>query len=154
KPAIATAVMAVGMWCPGLSALVVTRFVLREPLATTTINRLGRRRYYLWAWFLPLAGTLAAMGLTVLLGCGQFDPEFNKLQAMMEASGRSVPVPPWFIVLAQMMLALTVGPLFNALFAVGEELGWRGFLLPRLMISGVRQWPALIVTGIVWGIWH
>lgn len=36
--------------------------------------------------------------------------------------------------------------------ALGEELGWRGFLLPALRPLGT--WPALLVTGVVWGVWH
>lgn len=45
-----------------------------------------------------------------------------------------------------------------ALFAVVlplafcEEWGWRGFLLPRLMPLGT--WPALLLSGVIWGLWH
>jgi membrane protease YdiL (CAAX protease family) len=38
------------------------------------------------------------------------------------------------------------------LFALGEELGWRGFLLPNLMPLG--QWKAILLSGVIWGIWH
>jgi len=38
------------------------------------------------------------------------------------------------------------------LFSLGEELGWRGFLLPKLMPLG--QWPAILISGTVWGFWH
>src|SRR2546430_13767352 len=38
------------------------------------------------------------------------------------------------------------------LFAFGEELGWRGYLLPRLIQAG---WPCpLAISGGVWGVWH
>jgi membrane protease YdiL (CAAX protease family) len=33
-----------------------------------------------------------------------------------------------------------------------EEWGWRGFLLPRLMPLGT--WPALLLSGVIWGLWH
>lgn len=152
---LAVAVTTLGMWGPGVSALLVTRFVLRESWRTTTLNRLGRKRYYLWAWFLPALGTLAAMGLTVLLGVARFDPGFSQLRAMIEATGApSLPIPLWAIVVIQAIHALTFAPLFNVLFAVGEELGWRGLLLPRLMAAGLSQWRALILTGVIWGVWH
>jgi membrane protease YdiL (CAAX protease family) len=36
--------------------------------------------------------------------------------------------------------------------AVGEEIGWRGYLLPRLIES---EWPRpLLLSGMVWGAWH
>lgn len=38
------------------------------------------------------------------------------------------------------------------LFIVTEELGWRGYLLPRLLDLGV--WPALLFTGLIHGLWH
>jgi membrane protease YdiL (CAAX protease family) len=37
--------------------------------------------------------------------------------------------------------------------AVGEELGWRGWLLPGLLKHGARLRAALIVGG-VWTVWH
>lgn len=149
------AVTSLGMWGPGVSALLVTRFVLAESWRTTTLDRLGRKRYYLWAWFLPLAGTLATMGLTVLFRVARFDAEFSQLQAMIEQSaGEPVPLPLWAIVALQVVQAVTWAPLFNALFAMGEELGWRGFLLPHLMAAGLTQWRALIISGVVWGLWH
>jgi membrane protease YdiL (CAAX protease family) len=45
-----------------------------------------------------------------------------------------------------------IAPLFNAIFTFGEEWGWRGFLLPKLLPLG--QWQALILTGVLWGLWH
>ena len=35
---------------------------------------------------------------------------------------------------------------------MGEELGWRGFLLPKLLPIG--QWKAILVSGLIWGFWH
>jgi hypothetical protein len=34
-----------------------------------------------------------------------------------------------------------------------EELGWRGYLLPRMMQS-LGPWPGLLVHGLVWGMWY
>jgi hypothetical protein len=38
------------------------------------------------------------------------------------------------------------------LFAFGEEWGWRGFLLPRLMPLGKLK--AYLILGVIWGLWH
>lgn len=38
-------------------------------------------------------------------------------------------------------------------WAFGEELGWRGFLQPKLIdIFGIKK--GLLMTGIIWGAWH
>ncbi len=47
---------------------------------------------------------------------------------------------------------LLVAGLVNLLPALGEEIGWRGWLWPRLQPLG--QLPAILISGIVWGIWH
>lgn len=38
------------------------------------------------------------------------------------------------------------------LFAFGEEIGWRGYMLPRLMSLGPRR--AVLLTGLLHGTWH
>ena len=65
-----------------------------------------------------------------------------------------IPLSPGMIVMLQTVAALTIAPFFNSLFTLGEELGWRGFLLPRLIRCGMGQWTALVVSGTIWGIWH
>ncbi|MFN7106333.1 MAG: type II CAAX prenyl endopeptidase Rce1 family protein [Pyrobaculum sp.] len=42
----------------------------------------------------------------------------------------------------------------NALLALGEEVGWRGFLQPRLEAAGLSLAKAAFLTGVVWGFWH
>ncbi len=54
--------------------------------------------------------------------------------------------PPWFIPVAFLYILVFMGPL-------GEELGWRGFLLGRL-IQRQRLVRAGGVLGIIWSAWH
>lgn len=39
------------------------------------------------------------------------------------------------------------------LIALGEEYGWRGFLLPRLM-NKFNLFYSSIILGLIWGFWH
>jgi len=150
-----TALAAAGMYIPGVTALAVTHWVLNENWRSTTLDRLGNRRFYLWAWFLPPALVIATAALTIFTGGARFDSDFHQLQEAIRASGKPMPaIPIWTIMLLQVAAAISIGPIINSLFAVGEEVGWRGFLLPRLIASGFGEWRALFLSGAIWGLWH
>jgi membrane protease YdiL (CAAX protease family) len=140
------------MWAPGLAAIIATRYVAGEPLSSLNLRRLGERRAYLWAWLLPPLLAIAAGLLTWLLGAGTLDLSFTAIREAMAQAPGGESVPPALVVGLQILAAFTLGPLFNTIFALGEELGWRGFLLPRLLSLG--QWRAILISGAIWGIWH
>lgn len=50
------------------------------------------------------------------------------------------------------LVMIPLGAVLNAPLAFGEEVGWRGWLLPALRPLGVR--PALLLSGAFWGFWH
>jgi membrane protease YdiL (CAAX protease family) len=143
---------ALGMWGPGFAALVATLIVAKQPFKSLRLNTLGPKRFYLWAWLLPPVLVLLGGLLTVLIKTAQLDTEFTFMQQQLEAIGTQLPISPSMLVLIQIAQALLLGPLINIIFAMGEELGWRGFLLPKLMPLG--QWKALLISGAIWGIWH
>jgi uncharacterized protein len=47
---------------------------------------------------------------------------------------------------------MLAGATINAVFAFGEELGWRGFLQRELASLGF--WKASVTIGVIWRIWH
>ncbi len=150
---IATTVLwALAMWAPGLGAIIATRWVAGEKLGTLNLRRLGDWRVYLWAWLLFPALAVATGLLTWAFGAGTLDTQFTLIKESLAAVPGGAAIPAWLVVLIQLGVALTFGPLINTVFALGEELGWRGFLLPRLLPLG--QWRAIGLSGIIWGIWH
>lgn len=50
-------------------------------------------------------------------------------------------------------LLLTVGMISGLTWALGEELGWRGFLFPRL-IERFGFNGACLAGGLIWAVWH
>jgi membrane protease YdiL (CAAX protease family) len=143
---------AAAMWMPGLAAILVRRFVDRESLAKLNLTHLGDLRMYLWAWLLPLVLALLAGIATWLLRLGSLDLEFKQLSEAMGQTPGGNQASVQAVVGIQIAAAISFAPLINMLFALGEELGWRGYLLPRLMPLG--QGRAIVLSGVIWGIWH
>jgi uncharacterized protein len=141
---------AVAMWGPGIAAILTTLFVQKKPFRSLNLNRLGPKRYYLWALFLPFVLTVVGGLFTLLFGIAKLDPDFSMISGALAASGNSIPV--WFVLLLDLGFAVLLAPFINMIFALGEELGWRGFLLPNLMPLG--QWKAILISGFIWGVWH
>lgn len=94
-------------------------------------------------------GALPLVGLTLLLavavpGVG-FDPIVDPMPGLALPSGFGG-------VVATFALVLGLGATVNAVFAFGEEFGWRGYLLWELAPWGF--WRASFAIGVVWGLWH
>jgi len=147
-----TGLWALAMWGPGIAAIIATLAIAKKPFKLLQLNTLGPKRYYLWAWFLPPLLIVLSGLLTILIRTGQLDTEFTFMQQAMEQTGTQLPISTEMLVMIQIIQALLLGPLINVIFTMGEELGWRGFLLPRLLPLG--QWKALLISGTIWGIWH
>lgn len=92
---------------------------------------------------LPLVGLTLALALTVP-GIG-LDPGAELIP------GLPLPAGPLGI-LAALALAVALGATVNAVFALGEEFGWRGYLLWELAPWGF--WRASLAIGALWGLWH
>jgi len=152
RQGILTVFFSSAMWGPGIAAILVTLIVEKKSFKSLRLNTLGPKRFYLWAWFLPPVLILLSGFLTILVGAGELDTGFTFMNQQMEQTSTELPLSTGALVAIQILQALILGPLINLLFAMGEEIGWRGFLLPRLIPLG--QWRALILSGMVWGIWH
>lgn len=50
------------------------------------------------------------------------------------------------------LVNLTVANVPGIVLGLGEEMGWRGFLLPQLLPYGCRL--ALVAVGLIWWAWH
>jgi membrane protease YdiL (CAAX protease family) len=141
-----------GMFGPGLAALYTNRFILRQPITSLRLNTLGPKRFYLWAWFLPGLLSVTTAIFTILFGLAEFDPQFSFMREGLASAPGGTRIDPLLVIIAQSAFGILLAPYINALFALGEELGWRGFLLPKLVPLG--QWKAIILSGVIWGVWH
>jgi membrane protease YdiL (CAAX protease family) len=57
------------------------------------------------------------------------------------------------IVISSAIAGFFLPPVLNLLTCFGEEWGWRGYLLPGLKeLLGLK--PAILISGVIWGLWH
>jgi hypothetical protein len=146
-------VIAAVMWVPTLATLVTVRFVTHEPLRSLNM-RFGPLRPYLIAALVVPAAYALIYGLTWLLGLGHPDWQMAYFRSIVTAAGAESPAmpAPATVWLSLFLVSSLVAPFVNSIFGLGEEIGWRGFLLPRLLPLG--KWRAYVLLGIIWGLWH
>jgi hypothetical protein len=112
--------------------------------------------YWLFGWLGFVAFGVAAPFVGALFGLFPMDlTDFS----LYRESLQNAPGGEAFLGLGSIqtvvLVALLTLPLWALLltpFSLGEEWGWRGYLLPRLLPLG--QWPALLISGAIWGFWH
>jgi hypothetical protein len=62
-------------------------------------------------------------------------------------------LPPWWTIYVEVALAgIVAGFTINALFAFGEEYGWRGVL--QDLLAPLGEFKSNVVIGLMWGFWH
>jgi uncharacterized protein len=142
------------MWIPGLVSILF-RLGFKEGFRDVGW-RPGNWRYWLWAYLCPLGLAALSFFVAFLFHKTAIAPGLSE-QSMVDVGFFKL---PWrsadsstVSLLSQRFLAVAVIAILSGLpFAFGEELGWRGYLLPRLVQSG---WPfPILLSGVVWGIWH
>ena len=157
-PTMATQlVVAAAMFFPAIG-VVLTRLVTREGFKDSWLkpNIKGNIKTYLLAWFGPAILTFAGMGIYFLIFPNNLDLSFSYFTATLQATGaplETLPMPIGTLMLVQCVQALFLAPALNFFTCFGEEWGWRGYLLPK-MKNLMPTVPMLLVTGIIWGLWH
>jgi uncharacterized protein len=173
-----------------LAATVANLIFISTPalanVATRLITREGRRHLWLWpkfrrGWPFYLAAILlpflaAVVGGTIfyLVFPGSFDPTLGKVREFYTAYSVAADTNPWMAFVLITLQASVNWLLVNGLLSMGEEFGWRAYLLPKLMArftgaepaggSEVNPVPAglyasaarkaSVLIGLIWGVWH
>ncbi|MGH7507156.1 MAG: CPBP family glutamic-type intramembrane protease, partial [Longimicrobiales bacterium] len=123
------------MWCPGVSGLA------SQLIHHRTLRGLGwhwgSTRDQLISYFLPVLYGGVVYGMVWATGLGVFE------SARIPAGGMA----------RFLAVVATLGFLQSLLSATGEEIGWRGFLVPHLSrVTSFRN--TALISGGVWAVWH
>ena|ERR1700730_18030855 len=136
------------MWCPALAGIATLKLNGRN------LSELGWRwpqtRYALQSWFIPLLYATIAYAIVWCGGLGGF-PNHEFMEHLVPVIG--LRVSPVVSTIVYVLLAGSFGVVKSVASALGEEIGWRGFLVPELFKSFGFTSTALI-SGVVWSCWH
>jgi uncharacterized protein len=136
------------MWCPALAGMLTLR--LNKRSISELGWKWGETKYQVKSWFIPLLYALISYSIVWIAGFGAFgNPDFfDALTKQMHLGG-----PPWISIVVGIFLTGTYGLIRSVSSALGEEIGWRGFLVPELSKTMPFTATALI-SGLVWACWH
>ncbi len=133
---------------------ILTRLVTKEGFRDMYLRPRfkGNWKYYALAFFGPSAMLLISGAVYFLLFPGTFDPDLTILKTIAEKNG-SISMSAGQMLLISIAQIVVIGPIINIIPTLGEELGWRGYLLPKLRETYSDR-KALVITGVIWGVWH
>jgi membrane protease YdiL (CAAX protease family) len=128
-----------------------------SPRIALAIRRPGIR-WLAVAWLLAAGIMLLTLALGVAMPGASFSTQMEGLASLGMSSeeiqslrGR-LPASSAGAVVAALLQGLLLGPTVLLVGALGEELGWRGWLHRELAPLG--QLPRAVLTGLLWGAWH
>jgi membrane protease YdiL (CAAX protease family) len=137
------------MWSPALAAF-LTKMFFGESIRDLPW-RWGNSRYALLAYFIPVAYALPVYLVVWATGLGAFAPPAFIKQIAGQFGWQNF--PPAVTLTLFVLLTATLGLVGKASRALGEEIGWRGFLVPEL--AKVVSFPAIgLISGAMWAVYH
>ena len=137
------------MWSPAVAAMLTCR--MRGISLQSLGWQWGAARWQVLAFALPLVYTAIAYAVVWLAGFGGF-PDHKFIDSTRSGLGWAG-APDWLVVGGYFLLMGTAGMVMSMAFALGEEIGWRGFLAPRMTEAFGFKAGALL-TGVIWTLWH
>ena len=128
----------VAMWAPALGRWVAQRTVDRDFTSPLPL-RFSGAGLVLWPLVVPLGVYGAAYGAASVAGFAHWSPGGGRWTTGTQ-------------IVLNLLVNVSVLGVFGTLTALGEELGWRGYLQPRLDAAGVRN--SVAVVGLAWAAFH
>jgi membrane protease YdiL (CAAX protease family) len=136
------------MWCPALAGMATLK------LGGRNLGELGwkwpEKKYAIQSWFMPLLYAFISYAIVWCFRLGGF-PNHEFMETIAARMGlRTSPIISTFVYI---LLAGSFGLAKSLGSALGEEIGWRGFLVPELF-KNLGFTGTALVSGVVWACWH
>jgi uncharacterized protein len=137
------------MWCPAFAAF-ATCVLLKIDLETLGWNW-RPARYEAWAYVIPILYALPVYIGAWLVISGSFD--FSHFADPLGKAFGFPDSPKATALFLAIPLYAVLGVISSTARALGEEIGWRGFLLPRL-VGQFGFTVGCLISGSIWAVWH
>src|SRR5262245_44782665 len=134
------------MYMPAVASI-VARLTFREGFDDVSFRFGGQKgiRTMSLAWAYPVAVGFLAYGTAWVTGVAKFQSPLPPESHLYTSSAAAN-------LLTSFLLTATLGTVVSCLSAFGEEIGWRGYMLTRLIVAGVPK--PVLVSGLIWALWH
>ena len=129
-----------------LVATLICQKSSKEPLLHGIGIRWKVNRWWFLGWF-----TFPVIALLTLLFT-HWISGIDTHSEIMQALGETLPFGPVGATAITLLSGMLAGATINGLFAFGEEVGWRGYLLKQF--EGRSFLGTAAIIGIIWGLWH
>lgn len=149
KAALMLILSASSMLLP-LIAVVITQLTSREPVLQGMGISFRINRWWLIGWLLMPIFSLAAMGMTLLMPGAKWTPDSETILMAIASMPEGFGV--WGFIGLTIVSGMFAGLTINLVFAFGEEIAWRGFLMQ--IFKGKKFIATALWTGLIWGLWH
>ncbi|WP_347219724.1 CPBP family intramembrane glutamic endopeptidase [Chryseobacterium sp.] len=136
------------MWCPAIAALLTCR-IQKIPLSSLGW-KWGLPKYQWWAYCIPFLYTLIPYLIIWMSGAGGF---YNQEFVAEIAKGMGWDLSEGLTIVLYFILMSSFGMVRSVGSALGEEIGWRGFLTPQLYKINSYTVTSLWM-GLIWSIYH
>ncbi|MFN3550930.1 MAG: CPBP family intramembrane glutamic endopeptidase [Endomicrobiia bacterium] len=150
------------MLCPLFAVFILEKFVYRQKIKYSCGINFSFNIWFIIAWVLPLVISFASLpvakmfpGVEIVSSFDGFLERFKnnfsqqQMQQLKQQMQKIEFVPMMFWILQALFFGITI----NAVFAFGEEIGWRGFLYNELNPK-FNFLKISLITGFIWGLWH
>ena len=148
-PLLKSLISAGVMFIPML-AVIITQLICKEPIFTGVGISFKFNRWWVIGWLLIPIIALAIVGMTLLMPGAEWTPDSDTMKLVLKSMPEGFGV--WGFIGVTILSGMFAGATINAVFAFGEEIAWRGFLLK--LFNGKKFWNVALWTGIIWGFWH
>ena len=136
------------MWSPALAAF-ATKGIFGESIRELPW-KWGNARYAWLGYAIPILYTVPIYLIVWLSGLGAFNVAFLQ-KAAAEFGWKNF--PPSMTLTLFVLITATIGLIPKLSRALGEEIGWRGFLVPEL--AKVVSFPKVaLISGLMWAAYH
>lgn len=137
------------MFLPML-AVVITQLIFKEPVLKGLDISFKINRWWVIGWLLMPVLSFAVLGVTLLMPGAKWTPDGEMVQLALQSMPEGFGI--WELVGITVISGLFAGFTINAVFAFGEEIAWRGYLMK--MFKGKKFLTTALWTGVIWGFWH